>query len=250
MDISEYINPIFTLVGIIVAALLATGGYLLRWQHEYRKSARRALYLLLQIRNAAIDSIFSPADATDAYIDHLVSFFKEKGIPASRDDVTEDMKNVISSHFQNLIDAIRQEIEGSTLEQYEKALYELSAQNPVLAYQLQGKEKFQKLLDVTRAYNESILDKIESPLSEEVTDSLESTITSFEPEVQKEVIDLLDEDILKLSKYCSSYDYRHCKKQLISKPFKAKEYDFSDLDEIFTKFFAILAQTISQKKSA
>ncbi|ENM5935917.1 hypothetical protein CTB58_003783 [Vibrio mimicus] len=250
MDISEYINPIFTLVGIIVAALLATGGYLLRWQHEYRKSARRALYLLLQIRNAAIDSIFSPADATDAYIDHLVSFFKEKGIPASRDDVTEDMKNVISSHFQNLIDAIRQEIEGSTLEQYEKALYELSAQNPVLAYQLQGKEKFQKLLDVTRAYNESILDKIESPLSEEVTASLESTITSFEPEVQKEVIDLLDEDILKLSKYCSSYDYRRCKKQLISKPFKAKEYDFSDLDEIFTKFFVILAQTISQKKSA
>ena len=250
MDISEYINPIFTLVGIIVAALLATGGYLLRWQHEYRKSARRALYLLLQIRNAAIDSIFSPADATDAYIDHLVSFFKEKGIPAARDDVTEDMKNVISSHFQNLIDAIRQEIEGSTLEQYEKALYELSAQNPVLAYQLQGKEKFQKLLDVTRAYNDSILDKIESPLSEEVTASLESTITSFEPEVQKEVIDLLDEDILKLSKYCSSYDHRRCKKQLISKPFKAKEYDFSDLDEIFTKFFVILAQTISQKKSA
>ncbi|ANS87793.1 hypothetical protein VSVS12_04093 [Vibrio scophthalmi] len=250
MDISEYINPIFTLIGIVVAALLATSGYLLRWKHEYRKSARRALYLLLQIRSAAIDSIFSPADATEAYIDHLISYFKDKGVQASRADVTEDIKGIISGHFQNLIDAIRQDIESSTLEQYEKALYELSAQNPVLAYQLQGKEKFQKLLDVTRAYNESVFDKIEVPISEELTTSLESTITSFEPEVQKEVIDILDEDILKLSKYCGRQDYRRCKQQLMSKPFKAKEYDFSELDEFFTKFFAALAQAISQKKSA
>ncbi|EKF9742306.1 hypothetical protein [Vibrio cholerae] len=248
MDTSQYVSSMFTLLGIVLAAIIATSSYLLRWKHEYRKSARRALYLLLQIRNSAIDSIFSPADATEAYIEHLLKIFKEKGIPASKDDVNEEMTTLISNHFQNLIDAIRQEIEGSTLEQYEKALYELSAQNPVLAYQLQGKEKFQKLLDITQTYNKNVLDELNGQVSAELALSLASTAASFEPEVQAEVIDILDQDIIKLSKYCGWSDHRRCKRQLANKSFKAKGYDFSDLDKIFANFLVVLSEHLQSKR--
>ncbi|WP_233356803.1 hypothetical protein, partial [Vibrio cholerae] len=68
---------------------------------------------------------------------------------------------------------------------------------------------------ITQTYNKNVLDELNGQVSAELALSLASTAASFEPEVQAEVIDILDQDIIKLSKYCGWSDHRRCKRQLV-----------------------------------
>lgn len=247
-DYQNYIGPAATLLGIIFASYFATIGYLLRWKHENKKCARRVLYLLLQIRLAVSKSLFDPDEATEAYIQHFLKLLKNRGISAQASVVTPLMREKIQGHIQNVFELTRENIEGGLLQKYEQSLYELSAQNPVLAFQLQGKDKFEKLLNATKNYNQSYQADLKSSGDPVLTDVLSPALKKHEPSMLNDVVEMLEEDLTLLSKYCGYRHYKACKKQIAYRPFVAGEYDFSELDGKILGLIDTISEHLNQQQ--
>jgi hypothetical protein len=229
-DYQYYLGPAATLLGIMFASCFATVGYLLRWKHESKKCARRVLYLLLQIRFAASKSLFDPDEATEAYVQHFIKLLKGRGISAEPSVITPPLREKIQGHLQTVFELTRENIEGDLLKKYEESLYELSAQNPVLAFQLQGKDKLSKLLDATKNYNQSYQADLKSSDDPVLTDVLSPALKKQEPSMLNGVVEVVEEDLILLSKYCGYRHYKACQKQIAYKPFVSGNYDFSQLD--------------------
>jgi len=148
----KVIAALIGVCGIFISAILSSAGYLFKTKLETKRSARKVLYLLLEIRYGIMNSLFDPNEATKAYVARYNYRMKEKGFIVDVSIGYGAMYDLIREHFHNLIISMRTDFKQRLLIPYEEALFEFSTVNPVMAYKLRGKDKFETIITHTNDY--------------------------------------------------------------------------------------------------
>lgn len=223
-------------IGVVLAALMSSAGYLFRNRTERKKSARKVLYLLLEIRHSIIASLFDPDEATEKYFVHYMARLNTKGIVANPEDLTDSLRAMVSGHFYNMTSSLKTDIETRLLNPFEEALFEMASVNPVLAYQLRGKEKLEKLVAHTNQYQSKVTEQVEVGIVEEWAREVMLELSNeLKEEALNELSETLNNDVLTLAKACGWLDHRKCKAVLDKAASNKNKYDFEDLDKSVDK---------------
>ena len=238
------IASLIGVAGLAFAALLSSIGYFYRGRVESKRSARRVLYLLLEIRYAILASLFNAGKAKDEYIRHYIFRLKEKGIDADREDLDLKIGALLEEHFSNLAKASRTYIEERLIQPFEEALSELSQISPVLAYRLRGKEKLGLIAKLNSSYLGAFKDGFINNIEEKWA---KNAILDFAQEMEssaiKEMSESLDQEITILAKHCGWKDSHKCKDVLSTR--------FGDLDkEIFAELDKLIDSLIDKVNTA
>ena len=235
--------------GILIAARLSSAGYLYRVRLESKRSARKVLYYLLEIRHAIIISSMDPDVGTDKYFEHFVQRMKNKGLPLEKEDMEKIFSEKICEHFNNVISTSGTDIEKRLVIPFEEALLDMATVNPVLAYKLRGKEKIEKLISHIGTHQETVTETFIPMIDEEwVKDVLLETSRNAGDEVERELYESIDEDILLLAKYCGSSDYSNSKAALVTGLNNSNKYDYSEFDKHIDEFMARLIEAVNNQQ--
>lgn len=222
--------------GILVTAIISSIGYLLKYQTEKKKSTRKVLYFLLEIRFSIITSLFDPDEATEEYITHYTDHLIKKGIPVSREEFSGSLTGHIKNHFLNIFDNAKTDIETRLLLPFESALLEMASIDPVTAYQIRGTEKLEKLIKHTGNYQTSTKDLYVDTIKEDwFRDVIIEAASEMKNDVLNELVTDLDNDVLKLAKACGWSDARKCKKAIKKGKTNKDKYSFRELDDVLDK---------------
>lgn len=238
---------IIALIGVVLAALMSSAGYLYRNQTEHKKSARKVLYLLLEIRHSIIASLFDPDEATNEYVIHYTKRLNKKGIEATPENFTDNLKGMVSVHFHNIVSSLKTDIEARLLNPFEEALFELAAINPVLAYQLRGKEKLEKLVAHTNQYQFKVTEQVENIEEAWARKVMLELSSDFKKDALNELSDTLNKDVLTLAKSCGWLDYWKCKTALDKGTSNKNKYDFEELDIWIDKLLEKLVEAANKQ---
>lgn len=243
----KVIAALIGISGILIAALISSFGYLFKTRVETKKSARKVLYLLLEIRYAILNSLFDPEDATKSYFEHFYKRFKDKGFPVGPSEIEGPMQDIVQTHFKNIVSSMKTDIHEKLLAPFEEALLEFATVKPVLAYRLRGKEKLESVILHTNNYSQNYEEQISKEIDQDwLKEILFSNFDDLKEKSISELISLLDEDITLLAKHCGAFDYRECKQVLLNKKIESNKYDFSELDGFMDKLFIKLMEAASK----
>ncbi|MHA6494710.1 hypothetical protein ACX0MV_15905 [Pseudomonas borbori] len=237
-----------SIIGIAFAALISASGYLYKNRMETKRSARKVLYYLLEIRYAINTSLIDPASIYDQYITHCFKAFSDKGGIVNRGQVESLIGKYVYQHFVNIADSLKTDIDERILIPYEQALLELSEINPTLAYKLRGKERLQHAITHTSAYSDTFENEI-LPTLPLVTGEMSRAIKKFSSSQKNEALDDIEnsfnDQILMVAKSCGVFDYLKCKKILKQSIDQSVDFpDFSNaLDEITELLITELAKS-------
>ena len=247
MDI-KLIIALIGIGGVLIAAILGSAGYLYRVRLESKRSARKVLYYLLEIRHAIIVSSIDPDVGTDKYFDHFVNRMRNKGYPLEKEEMAKIFSEQICEHFKNVTSTAGTDIEKRLVIPFENALLDMAAVNPVLAYKLRGKEKVEKLISHINTYQESVSEKFIPMIEEDwVKDVMIKTSSELEDQVERELYGSLDDDILLLAKYCGKSDYRNSKVTLSKGLNNSNKYDYSEFDKHIDTFMENLHEAANKQ---
>ncbi|WFC62630.1 hypothetical protein EWH21_13180 [Pseudomonas sp. REST10] len=232
------IEHVLVLVGITLAALLSSIGFYWRNRIEIKKSTRKVLYYLLEIRYAIHTSLINPDHTYSKYIQDISVEMKKRDMDLDIDELNKLMAPVIMKHLTDINSTVKTDIDEKVLAPYETALLELATINPVLAYQLKGKEKLQELLNHNKNYishlNSEILPNLLSNFEHGKQALAELGISRHEKSI-KELTAELDGEILKVSISCSLVDYLRCRRALKHSPLNMSTIDTSGLSDFLDK---------------
>ncbi|MDK2595238.1 hypothetical protein [Pseudoalteromonas obscura] len=202
------------LVGILITAMFACGSYYYKNRQEKKASARRVLYLLLEIRYSFYINEFDSNDEVNAYTEKIKNV---AGTQFSDEEIETMRNNAFKPHFKSTKEAIKPNLETEILKYYDDALFELSKDEPVLAYKLRGKRAVEKVysttsdqLDTFFSDSKSVFKDVESSEPERV----EAVIDAFKQVIRQKALEDLDQDILVLARNCSRKEWRKCKEIL------------------------------------
>jgi nucleoside diphosphate kinase len=244
------IAALISVAGILVAAILSSAGYFYKNYTENKKSSRKVLYLLLELRNVVLSALFDPNEATEKYISHLIQRLKDKGVDAKPEDLQPYLKELIRNHFSNLVDATKTNIHERLLPSFESSLIEMASVDPVLAYQLKGREALEKLIMHTKDYQKNVRKMIDSEVSEDwLKEACIESSSVLGDDALKELTKILDDDVLLLAKSCGWHDFRLCKKVISSSFNNENKYEFDDLDAPLDKFLENITIKANKRES-
>lgn len=227
----KVIAAIIALLGVFLASLLSAGAYFYKVRAEAKKSTKKSLYYLLEIRYFILTSLFDPEKATESYIEHYCNHLSIKGIKLTRQDFESNFIDLIRSHFENLISTLKTKAATDLVQPYEESLLELATINPVLSYSLKGREQLGNLLLQASSYNESLPENINFP---EGMEWMKYVVIDFSSEMSEQAVDeslsQLEDDIIALAKTCGRKTYKNTK-ELFKKRLMFNDKDaFSELD--------------------
>ncbi|MCH1930486.1 hypothetical protein L9G16_09860 [Shewanella sp. A25] len=249
----KFITAIFGIFGILLTTVISSVAYFYKAKVETKKSARKVLYFLLEIRYVIINTLFDPNKVAQNYLEHLRVMGKSKGLPIESSVFEGEIKSMIANYFQSLASSMKPDIEEKLLAPYEAALLEFSTVNPVLAYSLKGKEKLEAFISQTKSYRKlyesDVIDSIEQGW---LKDFMFSSSDVVNQNANEQLIKMIDEDITLLAKHCGHRDYRDCKKVLKMKTIDFKESDYLEVDAVIDLVFKQLVEVadLSSKKTA
>ena len=237
------IENVLALAGITLAALLSAFGFFWRNRIEIKKSTRKVLYYLLEIRYAIHTSLIDPAHIYKKYIQDMTSILEARDVEIDLDELNRVIAPAITQYLINISDSVRVNIDEKILIPYEAALLELATINPVLAYHLKDKEKIQDLLNHNKNYvshlNTELLPNLFSGF-ERGKEALAELGLSRHEKNSRELSAELDKDILKVSRSCGLIDYLRCRHALKRSAVKTSTIDTSDLNDFIDECFNAL----------
>lgn len=233
------VAALIALFGAVLAALMASAGYLYRVGVDHRKGKRRVLYFLLEIRYASATALFDPRKAAEEYINHFVERLKLRGFAASSEDMPAAAKVAIANFFEVMVSEARRDLLDRLVAPYETALLEMAAMDPVTAYQLRGKEKMDRLIGHTRQYKDTysavVIQAVKDTTERVALDWLSTEVTD---DALSELEKILNEDVLKVAAACGRSDRRKCQ-EVLNRSLPEKRYRFDEfndyLDSTLTK---------------
>jgi len=218
------------LVGIALSALIGSFAYRYKVKEESKKKYRKLLYVLLEIRYITVLSFFDSNQTTKKYIEHFSNRYQ-----ISSEHTSEDMIQLIQNHFENIA-SVFIENQDKRLELYEVALKELSIVDPLLTYQLAGKESFSKLFNYSTEYEKifnAFLDK--NNQNKDFNNKLSVNINKEKNKVFSEHLKSMDRDIRILAWKCGIFDYFRCLNVLRKAICMDDLYSFEELDTFMDK---------------
>ncbi|WP_432464069.1 MULTISPECIES: hypothetical protein [unclassified Agarivorans] len=220
-------------VGIFFAALLGYVGFFFKSRLEIKKSARKVLFILLEIRHQTIRSMFDPKNATKNYLEYISTKVEDRGYPMGDISADNPLHKMITTHFENLSTTLKEDMHTKLLEPYDDSLAEFATINPILAYRLRGKEKLEKVISHSQNYVENYKSEIELQVAEtSFKNVIFNSSNNLLEESITELVKDLDCDILLLAKYCGLRDFWTCKQLLTNYKVKVEGTDFSAADHL------------------
>lgn len=130
---------IFTALGGVVSAFIAAIGYHTKVKHETKRTTKEILFLIMEMRYQIKRFLDTKTNVSKEYIDHLKPFLEQEGHKIS-DLKQKELIDLLQPYIREM--AIQQ-LENDMREAiplYAKALSDLAKEDPLLAYNLKGKE--------------------------------------------------------------------------------------------------------------
>lgn len=242
---TKAITAMFALVGTVIAAVLSSIGYLYRVQTEQKKSLRRVLYLLLEIRHAVIARLFDPDKATEEYLAEMTKRLAVRGIKSDDGEFPMAYRELISAHFNNIILSLRSELDERLLTPFEEALLEMSAVAPALAFQLRGREKLESVIGHTKQYVSQLSSKFEADIPEPFLKLMIEASSGLKEEVLDDIYETLNKDVILLARACGRRDSRACKKIIEKGPSPKQHLDLSELDMVIDLLISTVTTAVN-----
>lgn len=230
-------------LGTCLAALLASAGYIFKTRQETRRSVRKVLYCLLELRSALSSYRLDANDATDKFIKCAMQRMADRwGMSAT--DCTDEVRTILANHFSNMILALRPEIDETLIEQLESALLEMAQSHPILAFRIRGKEKLEAALSLTKTYHETVHANVIAGINDELAKEKISNVgRAFEADVIDHAIKRLNEDILQVAWTSGIFHYLRCR---FSPSLGELVLDFSEVNDIVDVLMNQLALALHQ----
>lgn len=249
MDFQDFASTL----SIAFAALISAFAYLYKNRMESKRSARKVLYYLLEIRYSINTSLIDPNAIYEQYISQCLETLSKRIGIINREQLELLVGKYIHEHFVNIAEPIRTEIDERILIPYEQSLLELAEVDPITAYKLRGKERIQEAITHTQKYSKTLESEILPNLpfaNDNMNSALKEFSTSQHNDALNGIENCFNDQILMVAKSCSFVDYLKCKKILKSSIDQSSDIDFSELtnllDELLEIYKAQLAKTNGQ----
>ncbi|ABC33031.1 hypothetical protein HCH_06386 [Hahella chejuensis KCTC 2396] len=245
----KFIAALVSLVGILLAAVISSAGYFYKNWTESKRSARKVLYFLLEIRYAVNMSIFNPNATAEKFLLHYFKRVEERGLPFDSEDIKVSVLPLIIQSLTDISNSLKIDIEERLVTPLDDALLELATVNPVLAYQLRGKDKFETLASHVFRYTDSIRNNLSvDVLCENTIDMIVKEAGVVSSGTISKLVSDLELDILALAKYCGRRDYRSAK-DCIDLGFSAtNDIDLSKYDEMIDEILDRLLEEYAKQE--
>lgn len=222
------------LIGIVASAGFASAGYVYRTRQESRRSARKVLYYLLELRRALILSLYDPEVGANKYMNRCRELFETEGIDVDQETIEEEFGPKIRNHIESAHEAVKPEVNSKLLDAYEAALLELAETRPIASYILKGRERLEKLLSLNSSYMSDVSDALDAKLekSPELTALLFAFRDELKDNTERDAVDEMDICILALAKVCGRSESKKCKGIIESTPPLESRYEDPELEEM------------------
>jgi hypothetical protein len=236
---SKVIAALIGLIGISLGALLGGVGYYLKSRSERLQAKKLVLFHLLEFRHLLKSSYVDPKEITAEYLKYCTAIFLKLGVNLD-DDVPEELKKLIENHMASLVEAMSPKISPAFIHSFENSLHSLCKDEPVLAFQLRGKEQLTEVLTIQENYIKNFTNSNLFGSYQKDNEVASKQLNDMNNRATKELIKDIDQDISLISRYCGIYTWFNCR-SIIKKKSKPKVC-FKDtgieklLEETFKEF--------------
>jgi hypothetical protein len=240
-----------SLAGVAFAALLASLGYIYQVRVEHKKSLKRVLYFLLEIRFSALGAVFDSDEAADKYAEHFFARCRAEGLRLDGMALPEGIRQLIASHFERGIALAKSELNDRLLDQFEGALLDLAAVHPTLSHRLLGRNRLEKLAGLTKSYGAKLVEQGVGELQEQwAKDFVKGMSAKVQRTAFDEIVSTLDRDVLELARHCGYFEFRRCKRSLQKAGLRINREFFSEIDPMIDEFLRRLREAAALRAQA
>lgn len=235
------------ILGACLAAVLASVGYLYKTRQETRRSVRKVLYCLLEIKFALSFYRLDSNDAAGQLIRCALKRMADRwGVTG--EDCPEEVRAALAKHFGDILLAMRPEIDAKLIDQLESALLELAQTHPILAFRIRGKQKLDVALSITKSYSETVPARFAAALHDErMREQVKDVGKSFGSNVIGQAIEMLNVDILHVAFASGIFHYLRCR---FMPSLGELTLDFSMTNDAVDAVMGQLAQVLRQPNRA
>lgn len=221
-----YITALFS---IAFGWFLNELGQWFRTRQDDKKIKRRILYNLLET-----NFIFNQLDTSN-----IVELLTERVLlRIPKHEQTEEVKQYLNQLYSGLISNLIQENVADNLEsieeKYTSAVDSLATIDPVTAYRLNGKTKIIETFDLLEDYYEEVKQQFPNDI-EQMQGAIEITSNSIKPEIIKEAIEDLEEEIRDIAFSIDIRTWLKAKKTLKTSKERIRKDGVKKIDELLDK---------------
>ncbi len=227
---------IFSAVGIAFGWFLNELGQWFKTRKEDKKIKNQILYNLLEI-NFVFNQL-ETSEITQLLADRIL-------VRIPKEEQTEELKQSLNQFYSEIIGELLEDNINEKLEiieaKYSKALDDLATIDPITAYRLNGKTNIMQSFDILHDYFDAV--KKQFPGEEEVIqDQINSTIYSLKPEVIKEAISDLEDEIKDLALSINPWIWFKVRKTLQSSKDRIRNEGAKKIDKLLDKLMPKITQ--------
>jgi hypothetical protein len=227
---------IFSAVGIAFGWFLNELGQWFRTRKEDKKIKNQILYNLLEI-NFVFNQL-ETSEITQLLADRIL-------LRIPKEEQTEELKQSLSQFYSEIISELLEDNVNEKLDiieaKYSIALDDLATIDPITAYRLNGKTNIMQSFDILHDYFDAV--KKQFPGEEEVIqDQINSTIHSLKPEVIKEAISDLENEIKDLALSINPWIWFKVRKTLQSSKDRIRNEGAKKIDKLLDKLMPKITQ--------
>lgn len=244
MSNSQIIASIIGLIGVGLASFLGALGYLLRTRNEQKKVSKRVLFNLLEIYHAVQLSKISSTKITDQYLELACQTIRE--VAGEEFNPPAGFRNLINVAMSEILKTQNYHSIENLTDKYVKCVSDMSEYAPILAFQLNGRERlFQKLRYIDE-YNCDFAAFLQNNTKEENIDFAKSAQDVVKIEVVDDMLKDLAKDVLSVAWKAGIMTYFATirKLRLLNK----RKVDLNEDDEIKIKMENLVKLACHYKK--
>lgn len=235
-DIFVDSSIVVALFGVIASVI----SYIAKNKRESKRSAKRLLYIMLEIRRNFHLSIIDTETEVKKILGQLNTVLINKGMTEDLIPELDFIEANSKTHFDNVIHASKTDLK-CLLGSYKAALDDLSSDYPIAAYFLAGKETVEKIAEISSLYFDQMEGELINKEQNAQDKNLLKTVNSFGKNKTKDkLVKDIDESILELAKFCGRKELRKTK-IILEEPSGLDHYISqmeSQLDELFSHVFS------------
>ena len=220
---------ITALISITFGWFLNELGQWFRTRQDDKKIKRRILYNLLET-----NFIFNQLDTSN-----IVELLTERILlRAPKHEQTGEVKQYLNKLYSGLIDGLIQDNVADNLEsieeKYTNAVDSLATIDPVTAYRLNGKTKIIETFDLLEDYYEEVKQQFPND-TDEMQGAIEIATNSIKPEIIKEAIKDLEDEIRDIAFSIDIRTWYKVKQTLRSSKDRIRKDGVKKIDELLDK---------------
>jgi len=220
---------ITALISITFGWFLNELGQWFRTRQDDKKIKRRILYNLLET-----NFIFNQLDTSN-----IVELLTERILlRAPKHEQTGEVKQYLNKLYSGLIDGLIQDNVADNLEsieeKYTNAVDSLATIDPVTAYRLNGKTKIIETFDLLEDYYEEVKQQFPND-ADEMQGAIEIATNSIKPEIIKEAIKDLEDEIRDIAFSIDIRTWYKVKQTLRSSKDRIRKDGVKKIDELLDK---------------